>query len=138
MASPFDALDELLSSAVATAYGEAALLTPRVSSQYALRASDTNRPQTNGWGIFSAGPGDQQVKGQATGGEFAGTTRLGVMRAEFWITQEQVAALGFKPGKGDTVTIPGRAGSPVYAVAAVQNTDRGDLALILVREDQPE
>lgn len=138
MASPFDALDELLSASVMTAYGEAAILTPRTSSQYAQRASDTNRPQTNVWGVFSAGPGEQQIKGQSTGGEFAGTTRLSVMRAEFWITQEQVAALGFNPGKGDTVTFPGRTGSPVYAVAAIQNTDRGDLALILVREDQPE
>lgn len=138
MASPFDALDELLSSAVMTAYGEAAILTPRTSSQYAQRTTDATRPQTNVWGVFSAGPGDQQIKGQSTGGEFAGPTRLNVMRAEFWITPEQVSALGFRPGKGDTITFPGRAGSPVYAVAAVQNTDRGDVALILVREDQPE
>ena len=138
MASPFDALDELLSSAVLTAYGEAAVLTPRTSSQYAQRATDEARPETNVWGVFSAGPGDQQIKGQSTGGEFAGSTRLNVMRAEFWITPEQAAALGFRPGKGDTITFPGRTGSPVYAVAAVQNTDRGDIALILVREDQPE
>jgi hypothetical protein len=138
MASPFDVLDELLSSAVVTAYGEAAIITPRVSSQYAQRTNDTTRPQVNAWGVFSAGPGDQQIKGQTTGGEFAGSTRLGVMLAEFWMTKEQITALGFRPGKGDTVTLPGRAGPPVYSVAGIQDTDRGDVALILVREDQPQ
>jgi hypothetical protein len=138
MASPFDALDDLVSSAVQTAYGEAAILTPRSSSQYVVRTADEDRPAANVWGVFSAGPGDLQIKGQATGGEFSGTTRLGVMRAEFWMTAVQVAAPGFAPARGDTIAFPGRAGSPVYSVAAIQHTDMGDTALLLVREDQPE
>lgn len=138
MASPFDVLDDLVSSVVQTAYGEAAILTPRVSSQYAVRASDQDRPAANVWGVFSAGPGDAQVKGQAAGAEFSGTTRLSVMKAEFWMTAAQVADLGFAPAKGDKVAFPGRTGSPVYSVAAIQHTDLGDTALILVREDQPE
>ena len=97
MASPFDALDELVSSAVQTAYGEAAILTPRVSSQYAQRSTDEDRPATNVWGVLSAGPGESQLKGQATGGEFSGSTRMHVMRAEFWMTAAQVSALGFAP-----------------------------------------
>ena len=138
MASPFDALDELVSSAVQTAYGEAAILTPRVSSQYVQRSTDEGRPATNVWGVFSAGPGESQIKGQATGGEFSGSTRMHVMRAEFWMTAAQVSSLGFAPAKGDKIAFPGRAGSPVYSVAAIQHTDLGDTALILVREDQPE
>jgi len=138
MASPFDALDELVSSAVQTAYGEAAILTPRVSSQYAQRSSDQDRPAANVWGVLSAGPGESQIKGQATGGEFSGSTRMHVMRAEFWMTAAQVSGLGFAPAKGDKIAFPGRAGSPVYSVAAIQHTDLGDTALILVREDQPE
>lgn len=138
MASPFDALDELVSSAVQTAYGEAAILTPRVSSQYAQRSTDEDRPATNVWGVFSAGPGESQIKGQAAGGEFSGSTRFHVMRAEFWMTAGQVAALGFAPAKGDKISFPGRDGSPVYSVAAIQHTDMGDTAFILVREDQTE
>jgi len=138
MASPFDELDDLLSSAVMTAYGEAAVLTPRTSSQYAVRQSDPARAPANVWGVLSAGPGEGPVKGQAVGGEFVGTTRIGTMQAEFWMTAAQVAALGFAPARGDTVAFPGRAGAPVYAVTAIQKTDVGDIALILVREDQPE
>lgn len=138
MASPFDALDDLLSSAVMTAYGEAAILRPRSSSQYAERSADADRNAVNVWGVFSAGPGDAQVKGQATGGEFAGTTRLNVMKAEFWISKDQATALAFRPAKGDAVIFPGRDGSPVYSIAAIQHTNAGDMAFILVREDQSE
>ncbi|MFM8745985.1 MAG: hypothetical protein ACKOED_04880 [Aestuariivirga sp.] len=138
MASPFDTLDELLSSAVATAYGEAAILTPRVATQYAQRAADENRPATNVWGVFSAGPGESPIRGQASAGEFSGSTRLQVMGAQFWMTAAQVSALGFAPARGDRIAFPDRAGSPVYAVAAIQHTDLGDTALMLVREDQPE
>lgn len=138
MASPFDAFDDLLSSAVMTAYGEAAILTPRTSSQYAARTSDVSRNAANVWGVFSAGPGEGQIKGQVTGGEFAGGTRLNVTKSEFWMTRDQVAALGFAPSKGDKMTFPGQPGSPVYSVAAIQNTSQGDTALILVREDQSE
>lgn len=138
MASPFDDLDQILSSAVVTAYGEAAILRPRKSSQYAARKADDNRNAVNVWGVFSAGPGDMQVKGQSVGGEFSGSTRLNTMKAEFWLTTDQVAALGFKPSKGDSISFPGRDGSSVYSVAAIQNTNMGDVALILVREDQSE
>lgn len=138
MASPFDDLDNLLSSAVVTAYGEAAILTPRTSSQYAVRTSDQNRNSANVWGVLSAGAGEGPIKGQATGGEFSGTTRLHVMKAEFWLTADQVAALGFAPAKGDKLSFPGRPGAPVYSVSAIQNTNMGDMALIIVREDQPE
>jgi len=138
MASPFDTLDELVSSAVQTAYGESAILTPRTSSQYVQRAADEDRPAANVWGVFSAGPAESQIKGQATGGEFSGATRMHVMRAEFWMTAGQVAGLGFAPGKGDRISFPGRPGMPVYSVAAIQHTDMGDTALILVREDQSE
>ncbi len=137
MVSPFDALDELVSAAVETAYGEAAILTPRVSSQYLQRSADGSRPAANVWGVFSAGPGESQIKGQASGGEFSGSTRMQVMRAEFWLTAAQVSALGFAPAKGDRIAFPGRAVSPVYTVTAIQHTGLGDTALILVREDQP-
>lgn len=138
MASPFDDLDRMLSGAVTDVFGEAAVLTPRIASQYVARAADPDRSSMSVQGIFSAGPGDLPVKGQATGGEFAGTTRLNVMKAEFWMSAAQVASLGYAPAKGDTISFPNRPGSPVYSVAAVQKTNLGDAALILVREDQSE
>lgn len=138
MTSPFDDLDQMLSSAMVTAYGEAAILTPRISSQYVARASDPSRSAVNVWGVFSAGAADQQIKGQAVGGEFAGTTRLSVTKSEFWLSAEQLRALGFAPQKGDKISFPGRPGAPVYSIASIQNTNMGDAALVLVREDQPE
>lgn len=88
-------------------------------------------------GVFSAGPVDQQLKGQARSGEFAGTTRLESSSSEFWISRAKLATVGFAISKGDAVSFPGRCGSPVYSVAAIQRTSQGDVALILVIEDQP-
>ncbi len=138
MASPFDDLDNLLSSAVVTAYGEAAIITPRTSSQYAVRTSDQNRNSANVWGVFSAGVGESPIKGLAVGGEFSGTTRFNTSKSEFWLSADQVSALGFAPAKGDKISFPGRPGAPVYSVSAIQNTNMGDMALVLVREDQSE
>lgn len=136
MASPFDDLDRLLSATVLTSYGEAAILRPRTASQYAERKADANRNAVNVWGVLSEGPGQDAIKGQAVGGEFSGTTRFNVLKAEFWVSAEQLASLGFAPAKGDTISFPGRPGAPVYAVSAIQHTNMGDTGLILVREDQ--
>lgn len=138
MVSPFDDLDQMISSTVLTAYGEAAIITPRTSSQYVERKADPNRSEANVWGVFSAGPTESDIRGQSESRGFSGTTRVGSMKAEFWISPEQIRSLGFKPQRGDTISFPGRCGSPVYAVAGLQHTDMGDLALILVREDQTE
>ena len=137
MASPFDDLDALVSASVGSAFGEAAIITPRVSQQYAARAQDTNRASLTCHGVLSAGPADASVKGQTVGGEFAGATRIASTRAEFWIAKADLAMLGYIPARGDLVSFPTRVGSPAYAVSALQHTDLGDLTLILVAEDQP-
>lgn len=134
MDSPFDDLDRVVSAV----FSEAAILSPRSSSQYAERTADPNRLERTVNGVFSAGPGESPIKGQSVGGEFQGSTRIGSMKAEFWLGPEQIAGLGFMPQRGDKVTFPGRCGSPVYSVAGLQHTNRGDIALILVREDQSE
>jgi hypothetical protein len=136
MASPFDDLDALVSGAVASAFGEAAVITPRSAQQYAARTQDTNRAQRSCSGIFSAGPGADAIRGQTVGSEFAGGTRVSSVKAEFWLTKTEIEALGFTPAKGDTVSFPARSGAPVYAITAVQHTAHGDVALLLVREDQ--
>lgn len=136
MSTGFDAFDDLLSAAVVTAYGEVAIIKPRVSSPYAERSADANRQQMQLWGVFSAGPNMQQLKGQVSSGTYTGTTRIGQMGAEFWISREQAEALAFMPAKGDTFSLPGRSGEPIYAISSIQKTDRGDMMFLLVREDE--
>lgn len=138
MTSPFDAFDASLSAATVQVFGEQAILRPRVSSQYAERAADQDRHQQAVTGIFSAGPAEGSLKGSSSSGDFAGTTRLATMTAAFWIAADTAASLSARPMKGDTITLIGREGCPVYTIARVEPSDRGDLNFILVSEDQPE
>ena len=138
MTSPFDALDAATSSAVVAVYGEKAVLRPRRSEQYVERTADADRNGTIVWGIFSARPTSFDLHGQARGSELDGTTRVNAARSEFWIARNQAEALPFRPAKGDLLGLPGRPGSPTYAISAIQPTNMGDLAFLLVREDQPE
>lgn len=132
----FDDLDAGLSGAIREAFAEPAVHRPRVSEQYAERNSDPERPQHLIYGVLSAGPADDPLKGSARGSQFSGTTRAASLSAEFWIARAEVDALTELPMKGDTLTLTSRAGSPAYAVSLVQHTDMGDLTLILVRDDQ--
>jgi hypothetical protein len=138
MPSPFDILDAAASSAVVAAYGERAILRPRRSEQYVERAADADRNGAIASGIFSARPTSFDLHGQARGAELDGTTRVNAARSEFWVARDQAEALPFRPAKGDLLTLPGRPGSPTYAIAAIQPTSMGDMAFLLVREDQPE
>jgi hypothetical protein len=137
MTSLFDDLDAALSGAIKGAFAETAIHRPRVLAQYTERAVDPDRPQHLIYGVFSAGPADDQLKGAARGSEFSGTTRVASASAEFWIAKAEVDALTALPAKGDTIRLTSRAGSPTYAVSSVQHTDMGDLNLILVWEDLP-
>ena len=138
MPSPFDALDAAASSAVVAVYGEQAILRPRRSEQYVERTVDTDRNGAIVSGIFSARPTSFALHGQARGAELDGTTRVNAARSEFWVARGQAEALPFRPVKGDLLTFPGRPGSPTYAISAIQPTSMGDMAFLLVREDQSE
>lgn len=133
----FDDLDAALSGAIKGAFAEVAVLLPRTSTPYAERVADQSREAQTTFGVFSAGPAVDQLRGQARGSDFSGTSRTLSMSAEFWIAKAEVDALDALPAKGDAVTLTARTGSPVYAIAQVQHTDMGDINLILVREDQP-
>ena len=137
MTSPFDELDAAMSAAMITAYGEVAVLRPRVRQQYVERAADSDRNAVQVWGVFSSGPFEQQLKGQHIGNENQGGMRFGAARSEFWMSAAQIAEIGFEPAAGDLLELPGRPSEPAYAVSFVQRTDRGDINLSLVREDQP-
>ena len=66
--SLFNDLDAYASDAVKGVFAEPALLRPRVSTQYAERTADPDRPATITYGIFSAGPAQAELRGHARGG----------------------------------------------------------------------
>lgn len=135
MATAFESMDETLSAALSTAFAETALLRPRVSTQYAERSPDPDRPEAMTYGIFSAGPAQEDLRGQARGGQISGTTKLSTAAAEFWIAKPQIDQLPWLPITGDAVVLTARSGQPIYAISRVATSDLGDLTLILVRED---
>jgi hypothetical protein len=136
MATAFEALDENLSAALSGAFAEPALLRPRVSTQYAERSADPDRLEAMTYGIFSAGPTQEDLRGQARGGQMSGTTRLSTAAAEFWIAKPQIDQLPWLPITGDVVVLTARSGQQIYAISRVAPSDLGDLTLMLVREDE--
>ena len=132
----FDDLDAQLSGTIDAAFGEVAVLRPRVSAQYVERAEDPSREVATVTGVFSAGPADAPLKGSTAGAAFSGGTRVVSQSAEFWLLAEQVRALAARPVKGDALTLTGREGAPVFSVSQVQPSVMGDLTLILVLEDE--
>lgn len=116
-------------------FGEEAILSPRRNGQYVEASPDADRMAVAVRGVFSAVAATSDLKGQARGGEFAGTTRLVAAQSTFWIASAQVAELGFRPAKGDLLRLPERSGEPYFAISAVHPTSMGDLNLLLVRED---
>ena len=132
----FDDLDAQVSGTIDAAFGEIAVLRPRVSSQYVARAEDPSRQVATVTGVFSAGPADAPLKGSTAGAAFSGGTRVVSQSAAFWLPAEQVRALAARPVKGDALTLTGRPEAPVYALSQVHPSDMGDLTLILVLEDE--
>ncbi len=135
MTSAFDEFDALASEASVSMFGEEAILSPRRNGQYVEASPDADRMAVAVRGVFSAVAATSDLKGQARGGEFAGTTRLVAAQSTFWIASAQVAELGFRPAKGDLLRLPERSGEPYFAISAVHPTSMGDLNLLLVRED---
>lgn len=134
--SLFNDLDAHASVAVKAVFAEPALLRPRVSTQYTERSADPDRPEAMTYGIFSAGPAQEDLRGQARGGQLSGTTKLSTAATEFWIAKPQIDQLPWLPITGDAVILSARSGQPIYAISRVATSDLGDLTLILVREDE--
>ena len=134
--SLFNDLDAYAGDAVKVVFAEPALLRPRVSKQYAERTADPDRPETITYGIFSAGPAQDELRGQARGGQMSGTTKLSTAAAEFWIAKPQIDQLPWLPITGDVVVLTARSGQPSYAISRVTTSNLGDLTLILVQEDE--
>jgi hypothetical protein len=137
MASAFDAFDEQAAAAIILAFAEDAILTPRILSQYVEAAADTDRHSARVRGVFSAHAAVSDLRGQGRGGEFTGTSRLVNEQSEFWIARADAEVIGFRPAKGDLLTLSGRTGMAAFSIVAVHPTNMGDLNLLLVREDVP-
>ena len=136
MSTLFNDLDAQISGAIDAAFGEVAVLRPRVSAQYAERAEDPSREIATVTGVFSAGPAEAPLKGGSAGAAFSGGTRVVSQSAAFWLSAETVQSLVDRPQKGDALTLTGREGPPIYALSEVHPSDMGDLSLILVLEDE--
>ena len=134
--SLFNDLDAHTSAAVKAVFAEPALLRPRVSTQYAERSADPDRLEAMTYGIFSVGPAQEDLRGQARGGQMSGTTKLSTAAAEFWIANPQIDQLPWLPITGDVVVLTARIGQPIYAISRVTTSNLGDLTLILVQEDE--
>jgi hypothetical protein len=134
----FDDLDAQVSGTIDAAFGEVAILRPRVSSQYVARAEDPSRQVATVTGVFSAGPADAPLKGGTAGAAFSGGTRVVSQSAAFWLSTKTVQSLLTRPQKGDALTLTGRVGAPVYSVSQVHPSDMGDLTLILVLEEETQ
>lgn len=135
MATALEAWDETLSAALSSAFAETALLRSRVSTQYVERSPDPDRPEAMTYGIFSACSAQEDLRGQARGGQMSGTTKLSTAAAEFWIAKPQIDQLPWMPITGDAVILTARSRQPIYAISMVAPSDMGDLTLVLVRED---
>ena len=134
--SLFNDFDAHTSAAVKAVFAEPALLRPRASTQYTERSVDPDRPEAMTYGIFSAGPAQEDLRGQARGGQMPGTTKLSTAAAEFWIAKPQIDQLPWMPITGDAVILTARSGQPIYAISRVSTSDLGDLTLILIQEDE--
>ena len=137
MISAFDGFDEQASAAIVLAFGEDAVLIRRLSSQYVERTVDPEQAAVTVRGVFSAHAANSDLRGQGRGSEVSGTTRITSEQSEFWIAREQADGLGFRPARGDQLSLPGRPGAPSFAISAIHPTNMGDLNLLLVREDVP-
>ena len=134
--SLFNDFDAHTSAAVKAVFAEPVLLRPCMSTHYADRSADPDRPEAITYGIFSAGPAQEDLHGQARGGQMSGTTKLSTAAAEFWIAKPQIDQLPWLPITGDVVVLTARSGQPIYAISRVTTSNLGDLTLILVQEDE--
>lgn len=135
MPTVFDSAEADMASALATAFGEVALHTPRTSSGYTSRATDPDRLGGTIRGVFSAGEALERLKGETQGGEFSGLTRSSSLSSQFWMSAAARADAPSALKVGDAIAFTERPGSPVYAITRIEESDRGDANLILAIED---
>lgn len=108
--------------------GENAVLVPRLRAQYSGKGADPERTEIEITGVFSGEPKHEDLSGQRRG-EFVATSRAASMSSEFWLSADDVAALPWRPRKGDAIKLTDRPDEPVYAINWAAPEDGGDLTL---------
>lgn len=128
MSNPFADLDAALSGAVGDAFGEVAVISPRISGEFGS-GEDPARPERTVKGVFSSGPMEGRIASDARG-TFQGQTRAVGQSATLWIAAATIAAVPYRIRKGDRVTFPCRP-NLAFEVVASDPTDLGDIELSL-------
>ena len=109
MASPFAALDDRLSRSIGRVFGEAAIVRPRLHTDYTGYSVDPDRAPKMIDVIFSAGP-EQTRLGGGGKGDLAGQSKLQMQTASMWVPAAEIAAIPYVIRQGDAVTFEARPG----------------------------
>ncbi|MEY4953495.1 MAG: hypothetical protein RL299_1919 [Pseudomonadota bacterium] len=125
--SAFDDLDTELSSAMEAEFGDTAVLSPRMTSEYGEPPVDQARPERDIVGIFSSGPVVAKQDGDARGSAF-NSKRVSEVPT-FWISAAAYADLGYEAKPGDRLSITGR--TKTFRIVAALPTNHGDVELHL-------
>ncbi len=123
--SAFDDIDAELGLAIEGEFGDTAVLSPIIKSEYGESPSDPDRPSKPIKGIFSSGPVLGKLDGDSRGPSF--NARRATELASFWLSAAQVAAIGYDILPGDRLTVAGRA--TAFRVVSALPTSQGDLEL---------
>lgn len=130
MPNPFADLDAEMSDLIGSEFGEQAVISPRIASDFIVSAADPQRlPQTI-LGVYSSGPVLERLG--SVGNKGGWDTRRASESQVFWVSAAQFAALGYDVSPNDHLIIAGRAGSP-FRITAILPTDLGDVELHLTK-----
>ena len=126
--SDFDDMEAALSRAVSETFADKATHIPRLVSTYSDTQPDPFREEQTICGVLSqAVMVDNALKSWVGPGINDAT-----LASEFWIEAANVPAE--LPKKGDALSFPDLPDAPVFKIARIDPTDRGDLNCIMTRE----
>jgi hypothetical protein len=115
-------------------FGEPVKFMPRAAIPRRGQAADVVRETVVVTGVFTLVGDAVPLEGSRRGADGRGTTEFAVGDAKLWLSKENVAALGYRPKKGDAVLFTGRSVDDRWAVERADPSDVGDVTLHIVRE----
>lgn len=137
MASPsFDDLVQEADETIASTFGEAVLIMPRVVMPKHAPAVDVDRLPGTVTGVFTLNGKEGPIVATRRG-ELAGLVDLNSIAladATVWLPATSIEALGYTPRKDDAVTLPDRDGT-TYVVVRADPSQVRDLVLHIDREN---
>ncbi len=124
--SEFDDFEADLSADIEAAFGDVAVLTPLVSTEFVAASPDPARSPRQISGVFSSGPTTDSAFPKARQGAGAGQSRFG-QSASFWVSAAALASLPYSIRQGDRLTVSGHS----FIVLDLMPSDRGDIEITL-------